>query len=60
MWGNIVVIHSVFFFKKPRNKILNQLNIKKIKSTKIILEKKRKKFIKKRKKKQIGKHYINP
>jgi len=46
MWGNIVAIHSVFFFK-IRNKILNQLNMKKIKSTKTILEEK--KFIKRKK-----------
>jgi len=38
MWGNIVAIHCVFFLK-IRNKILNQLNMKKIKSTKTILEK---------------------
>jgi len=46
MWGNIVTIHSVLK-KKLRSKILNQLNMKKIQSTKTILEKK---FIKKRKK----------
>jgi len=49
MWGNIVIIHSVLK-KKLRSKILNQLNMKKIKSTKTILKKKEKKFIKKRKK----------
>ena len=40
MWGNIVTIHS-FLKKNLRRKILNQLNIKKIKSTKTILEKKK-------------------
>jgi hypothetical protein len=36
--------------KKLQNKIFNQLNIKKLKLTKIILEKKNKQKIKKRKK----------
>jgi hypothetical protein len=49
MWGNIVTIHSVLK-KKLRRKILNQLSMKKIKSTKTFLKKKiRKKFIKKKK-----------
>jgi len=29
MWGNTVTIHNVFFLKKLRNEILNQLNMKK-------------------------------
>ena len=42
MWGNTVAIHSVL--KKKTTKVnFNQLNIKKIKSTKTILEKKTKK-----------------
>jgi hypothetical protein len=48
MWENIVTI------KKLRGKILNQLNMKKLKSSKTILEKKKgKKFIKKN---HVGKH----
>ena len=59
MWGNTVAIHSVL--KKKTTKVnFNQLNIKKIKSTKTILEKKTKKkednFGKKEKKKQEKKH----
>ena len=38
MWGNTVAIHSVL--KKKTSKLLTQLNMKKIKSTKTILEKK--------------------
>jgi hypothetical protein len=45
------------FFFKLQNKILNQLNIKKIKSTEIIS--KQKKFIKKKEKEYIGKYYSN-
>ena len=42
MWGNTVAIHNVL--KKKTTKVnFNQLNIKKIKSTKTILEKKTKK-----------------
>ena len=42
MWGNTVAIHSVL--KKKTTKVnFNQLNIKKIKSKKTILEKKTKK-----------------
>ena len=47
MWGNIVTIHSVL--KKNYE----------IKSTKTILEKKRR-FIKKNKKRHVGKHCSNP
>jgi hypothetical protein len=50
MWGNIVIIHSVLK-KKLRSKILNQLNMKKIKSTKTILKKKKKKNSLKKEKK---------
>jgi hypothetical protein len=48
--GNIVTIYSVLK-KKLQSKILNQLNMKKIKSTKTILKKRRRrrrKFIKKK------------
>jgi hypothetical protein len=48
MWGNIVAIHSVFFFK-IRNKILNQLNMKKKKIDKDHFR--RKKIHKKKKRK---------
>jgi hypothetical protein len=47
MWGNTVAIHSVL--KKKTSKLLTQLNMKKIKSTKTILEKKN----------YVGKHYSN-
>jgi hypothetical protein len=42
MWRNTIVIHSILKGKKLQSKIFNQLNIKKVKLTKIILEKKRK------------------
>jgi hypothetical protein len=54
MWRNVVIIHSGLK-KNLRSKILNQFNIKKIKSTKIILEKK-----KNHKKIHVGKHHSNP
>jgi hypothetical protein len=54
MWRNVIIIHSGLK-KNLRSKILNQLNIKKIKSTKIILEKK-----KNHKKIHVGKHHSNP
>jgi hypothetical protein len=40
MWRNTIVIHSILKGKKLQSKIFNQLNIKKVKLTKIILEKK--------------------
>jgi hypothetical protein len=44
MWDNTVAIYSISKEKKLQIKILNQLNIKKVKLTKIILgEKKTKK-----------------
>jgi hypothetical protein len=46
MWGNTVTIHSVLK-KNLRSKILNQLNIKKIKSNRQRPFRKKKKFIKK-------------
>jgi hypothetical protein len=48
MWGNIVAIHSVL--KKTMKQNSQPAQYKKIKSTKIILGKKRKKFIKRKKK----------
>jgi len=42
MWENTVVIHSILKKKKLQSGIFYQLNIKKVKSTKIILKKKRK------------------
>jgi hypothetical protein len=42
MYRNTIVIHSILKGKKLQSKIFNQLNIKKVKLTKIILEKKRK------------------
>ena len=48
MWKNTVAIHSILKEKKLQSKIFNQLNVKKLKLTKIILEKKNKQ--KKRKK----------
>ena len=48
MWGNTIAIHSVLK-KKLQSQILNQLNIKKIKSTKTILKKTTQKNEKKRK-----------
>jgi ribosomal protein L14E/L6E/L27E len=41
MWRNTIVIHSILKGKKLQSKIFNQLNIKKVKLTKIILEKKK-------------------
>jgi len=55
MWGNIVTIHGVLK-KNLRSKILNQLNIKKKKSTKTIWEKKKKNH----KKNHVGKYCSNP
>ena len=57
MWRNTVSIHNVL--KKKITKInSNQLNIKIIKSTKIILEKIiTKKKTQKKKKNHVGKHY---
>jgi hypothetical protein len=55
IWGNIVTIHSVFFLNL-RSKILNQLNIKKIKIDKNHIEKKKKKI---HKKNHIGKYCSN-
>jgi len=49
MWRNTIVIHSILKGKKLQNKIFNQLNIKKVKLTKIILEKKKEKIKKKEK-----------
>jgi len=43
MWKNIVAIHSILKEKKLQSKVFNQLNIKKLKLTKIILEKKNRK-----------------
>ena len=43
MWDNTVAIYSISKEKKLQIKILNQLNIKKVKLTKIILGKKNKK-----------------
>ena len=40
MWKNVVAIHSILKEKKLESEIFNQLNIKKVKSTKIILKKK--------------------
>jgi len=42
MWKNIKAIHSIFK-KKLQSKNFNQVNIYKVKSTKIILEKQKKK-----------------
>jgi hypothetical protein len=42
MWKNIVAIHSILKEKTLQSKIFNQLNIKKLKSTKIIFLKKNK------------------
>ena len=39
MQENTVAIHSILKEKKLQSKIFNQLNIKKVKSTKIILKK---------------------
>jgi len=39
MWENTVVIHSILKKKKLQSGIFYQLNIKKVKSTKIILKK---------------------
>jgi DNA-directed RNA polymerase subunit H (RpoH/RPB5) len=40
MWKNTVAIHNILNEKKLQNKIFNQLNIKKLKLTKIIFGKK--------------------
>jgi len=40
MWKNTVAIHSILKEKKLQSKIFNQLNVKKLKLIKIILEKK--------------------
>jgi hypothetical protein len=40
MWKNTVAIYSILKEKKLQSKIFNQLNIKKLKLTKIILKKK--------------------
>jgi hypothetical protein len=50
MWKNIVAIHSILKEKKLQSEIFNQLNIKKIKLTKIILEKNKQKKGESRKK----------
>jgi vacuolar-type H+-ATPase catalytic subunit A/Vma1 len=42
MWENTVAIHSILKEKKLQSEIFNQVNIKKVKLTKIILEKKMK------------------
>jgi len=47
MWKNTVAIYSILKEKKLQSKIFNQLNIKKLKLTKKILEKKQKKGEKK-------------
>jgi hypothetical protein len=53
MWGNTIAIHSIL--KKKKIKLnSNLLNIKKIKSTKIILKKSYKKKTQKKKKKPCG------
>ena len=41
MWKNTVAIHSILKEKKLQNEIFNQLNIKKVQLTKIILRKKK-------------------
>jgi DNA-directed RNA polymerase subunit H (RpoH/RPB5) len=43
MWKNTVAIHNILKEKKLQNEIFNQLNIKKVQLTKIILEKKKQK-----------------
>jgi len=40
MWENTIAIYNILKEKKLQNKIFNQFNIKKVKLTKIILEKK--------------------
>jgi hypothetical protein len=57
MWRNTIVIHSILKGKKLQSKIFNQLNIKKVKLTKIILEKKKKKLKKRKKCKKKMKKY---
>jgi len=56
IWENTATIHNVLNKKTLKNYILNKLNIKKIKSTDIILEKKNKKKTKKKtgKKNHVG------
>jgi len=41
LWKNTVAIHSILKEKKLQNEIFNQLNIKKVQLTKIILRKKK-------------------
>jgi hypothetical protein len=55
MRRNTVIINNVLKKKKLQKKILNQLNIKKIKSTNIILKKNKIKL-----KNHVGKHCSNP
>jgi hypothetical protein len=43
MWKNTIAIHSILKEKKLQSKIFNQLIIKKLNLTKIILKRKRKK-----------------
>jgi hypothetical protein len=59
MWRNTIAIYNVL--KKKITKLnSNQLNIKKIKSTKIILEKNHtKKKMEKKEKNHVRKHYSN-
>jgi hypothetical protein len=56
MWGNTVTIHSVLK-KNLQSKILNQLNIKKIKSNRQKPFRKKKKI---HKKNHVRKHCSNP
>jgi hypothetical protein len=51
MWKNTVAIHSILKQKNKKEKFFNKLNIKKIKLTKIILEKNKQKNKKVQKKK---------
>jgi hypothetical protein len=69
MWGNIVAKQKPCgkhcnnlqcLKKKLQSKILNQLNMKKIKSTKTILKKRRRRRRKFIKKNHVGKHCSNP
>jgi hypothetical protein len=55
MWKNTVAIYSILKEKKLQSKIFNQLNIKKLKLTKKILEKKQKKGEKNKKCKKKNK-----
>ena len=58
--GETLQQSTVFERKKQRSKIFNQLKMRKIKSTKIILKKKRKKREKREKKNHTQKHCNNP